>query len=302
MSTISPDSLRSNLQAGLGALCWWDLADTAIEPCALRAILAAEGDPAVVPDVDPASAVRRAAREWASGRGNDVRHRAEVVAETPDRVEVGVLRRERVTDHEVRWIQVDHVSCEIRHAGGTSTLGFVFSTAGTDQALAVEKLIRHRAVHLDADWIRPELIQKRLDQMGAFNLRRQGGVVYVPGQFAEELDRLARVVRRIGESSFSIAHLDRTPDTQASVGASAKRYLEDQLGELSSKLDEWEERAKAPRGDAFASLLEQVGDLVLRGDLYREALSVTVGDLDARLVTVRQRALALLTGEVESAA
>jgi hypothetical protein len=300
MLQITPTDLGASLSNGLGALVMWELSDTAITPADLRALLSSLGeDPSVVPDIDPASAASRASREWGMGRGNETRYRAEIVHREAGRIEVGILERQRVSVNEVKWVQVDSALVWIDAAGKFTGVGWVHGSA---QVRSYVDLFNKRNTHLDADWIRPHLIQARLDAVSAFAVRRQGGVVFVDRTHLEEVERLARIVRSIGSSSFDIVHVANTCESQKSIARAASAYLEEQLNELTTKLDGWTERAKAPRIDAVEGLLEQVGDLVLRGGLYSDVLQVTLDGVNDRLATVKARAMALLVDGVEDAA
>ena len=64
----------------------------------------------------------------------------------------------------------------------------------------------------------------------------------------------------------------------------------------------WTDRARAPRSDAVENLLVQVGDLVLRGDLYASVLEITMESVQQKLATVKERAAAILAHGVEDAA
>jgi hypothetical protein len=307
MNRITPDALGTSLSDGLGALVMWELSDSAITPDDLRALLVSLGeDPSVVPDIDPASAASRASREWGMGRGNETRYRAEVVAKetglqgtAASRVQVGILERQRVNAAEVKWVQIDSVIVAQDAAGG-----FVgaYSMGSTSQAESYRSLFLKRLTHLDADWIRPHLIQARLDAVSAFTVRRQGGVVFVDRTHLEEVNRLARIIRKIGDSSFDIVHVARTEESERSITRAAEASLGEAINEITDKLDAWTERAKAPRSDAVAGLLENVGDLVLRSELYRDVLAVTSDALADRLAAVKSRAMALLIDGVEDAA
>lgn len=302
-TTIRPDDLRASLENGLGALCYWELSETAITPNYLRGLLSSLGeDASIVPDIDPASAASRAAREFGLGRGSETRYKAEVVEKTGDRIEIGLLERQRVSNNEVRWVQIDRVIGEIDTTSPTPSFAGIYSVHGSEQSKSLIELVRSRAEHLDADWIRPSLIQARLDAMGSLNVRRQGGVVFVSRTYAEELSRLARIVRSIGASSFDIVSVSATEESRASIHKAANAHFDEQLTELVAKLDAWTEKARAPRSDAVANLIEQVGDLVLRGDLYSSVLEVAMDDVKARLNVVRQRAAHLLMNGVEDAA
>lgn len=300
MYQITAPELSAALSNNLGALVCWELSDSAITPDDLRSVLISHGeDASIVPDIDAASAASRAAREWGQGRGSDTRYKAEIVLREAGRVEAGILERRRISANEVQWVQIDAVVIEHDAQGvytGSYTLG------GTEQAGAYRGLFLKRLSHLDADWIRPHLIQSRLDAVGAFNLRRQGGVLFVDRTHLEEVERLARIVRSIGSSSFDIVHVAATSESRTSVARAANSYLEEQINEVVTKLDEWADKARAPRSDAVENLIEQVGDLVLRGGLYADVLQVTMTGIQERLDAVKSRAMTLLIDGVEDAA
>lgn len=291
---MTTNDLLIDLKNGLGALVMWELAETRITPDDLRTVLASHGeDPSVVPDIDPAGAVRRAAREWRVGQGNATRYRSEVVYDSNGRIDVGLLRRERLGDHEVQWVQVATMVYGIRH--GRPVLD---DAVGTDiqHVGAVASLVDGYATHLDHTWIRPNLVQAKLAGMGAVNWRRGGGVVFVPAAYLRDLDRLARVVRSIGSSVFDVAHLANTEDSRASVSRATRDHLTEQISEVGARLDEWAKSDRKIASHSVASVLEQIGEVTLRGDLYAQALGVAMDDLRAKVDAARERARGLLMG------
>ena len=282
---------------GLGALITWELSSTSITPADLRVLLTSLGeDASIVPDIDPASAASRAAREYHAGTGNETRYRAEVVHQEKGVATVlGVLERRRVDASTVEWVQVDRVHVEINQG----TLAALWTERSTDQAIALLGLVKKRATHLDADWIRPALVQKRLAEMGAFNLRRQGGVQFVARTYLEELARLARIVRSLGDSTFDVIHVAPTEESRASVSRAATMHLDEQIKDLVEKLDGWQEAAKAPRSDAVENLVLQIGEMTLLGEMYRDVLSVAMDGIGEKLAAVKARALTLIQHGVE---
>jgi len=289
---MTTTTLSHDLRAGLGVLVSWDLSNTSILPHDLRSILTVEGeDPAIVPDIDPAAAVKRATREWSQGRGAADRYRAEVVREDAGTVEVGILRRQRVDDHEVKWVQVDHVVFET--TAGALVRGHGI---GSDQAAAFSALADKRATYLDADWIRPGLVQARLAGWGAFRLSRHGGVEYVPVQHRENVERLARIVERIGDSRFDLVDVAATEASRKTIGSGARDNLAEALGEVTSKLDEWEKSTRSIPSHSVAAVLERFADVSMRAELYAGALEVSVDDLREKLDAAKVRARALLAG------
>ena len=197
----------SKLSEGLGALVWYDLSGTRITPDRMRAILASEGDdPSVVPDIDPEAAVKRAIRSWTSSRGE---FKAVIGSDTDDEIVVNILRKQRTGAKKVEMLL--HDSATFSKASGS--FAFVASKEAIDFVRFVEQMIET----LDHSWLRPKLIHSRLAAMSAFVLRRQGGVYFVPSQFRDDLDKLARIVSQVGDSMLSIAHVEATDASQQNV-------------------------------------------------------------------------------------
>jgi hypothetical protein len=272
---------------GLGAIVTWDLQGTRITPADLRAVLAAEGltaEAAAVPDLDPRNAVKRAAREWAQGRGNAARYRAEVVREDAGSVQVGILRHERVSQDEVRWVQVDTLTCDLSTGAWTAAVGL---PEGADLiALATE-----RATYLDHSYVRPELLQRKMDAWKAFPLRRQGGAYFIPAAFDGELQALQRVVGKLGDSALSCYHLAPTTQTTQAVHEGAREHAGATIRTLRAKITGWQERAGTVRSDAVAHMLEELrtlrGDVQFYSDSLQVAMDDMLADLDAAVADAR---------------
>lgn len=281
---------------GIGSIVTWDLQGTRITPDDLRAVLAAEGmtaEAAAVPSIDLRAAVKRAAREWAQGRGNAARYRAEVVREDGGSVQVGILRHERVSQDEVRWVQVETLTLDT--GTGTWTRATGLSEGADLLALVIE-----RATYLDHTYVRPQILQARMTEWHAFPLRRQGGAYFVAGAYASELEAMQRVVSRLGDSSLSIYTLARTEQSVQGLEQSAREHAGTTLRGLRERITGWQDRAGAVRGDAVAGMLEELR--TLRGDVqfYADSLAVALDDVMADLDSAVQDAQALARAEFEA--
>lgn len=281
---------------GLGAIITWDLQGTRITPSDLRAVLAAEGltaEAAAVPDIDLRNAAKRAAREWSQGRGNAARYRAEVVREDGGSVQVGILRHERVSQDEVRWVQVDTLTLDL--ATGTWTAANGLAEGADLIALATE-----RATYLDHSYVRPELLQRKMTAWRAFPLRRQGGAYFVAGAYDAELQALQRVVSKLGDSVLSMFHLAQSAQTTSALEQGAREHAGTTLRTLREKLQGWQDRAGAVRSDAVAGMLEELR--TLRGDVqfYADSLQVALDDVMADLDSAVQDAQALARAEFDA--
>ena len=291
---LSPSSVKSNLSLGL--LVWYELNQTKITPDNLRSVLGEEGmDASVVPDIDQVQAIRRAARGWTQGRGHADRYRAEVVFDQPNRVEIGVLRRQRINDHQVEWVQVDVVAYDVDSAGNVNRDGY--SGSSTPEASLIAEDVLSACTFLDHEWIRPNLIAARLDAMGALSVRRSGGVAFVPRCYEDDVRRLQAVVRRIGLSEFEAAAVDpNDTTTRETLQRRAGENIADALRDFDARLGEWETAAKTVPSHAVASILAEYGEIVQRGDLYALALGVTLDGLRGKLDAAKDRARVLLFG------
>ena len=292
--------------ASIGLLVFWELNDTKITPENLRELLTDEGmDASGVPDIDQPAAIRRAARGWTQGRGNADRYRAEVVYDlataTGGRIEVGVLHRRRLNDHEVEWVQVDVVAYDVDSAGNVARDRYVGN--GTAEADSVAEDVTSTCTFLDHEWIRPNLVAARLFAMGALPVRKSGGVAFVPRCYEPELRRLQAVVRRIGSSEFEAAAIDpNDATTRATIERRAGDNLTEALNDFGARLAEWEGATRTIPSNAVASILADFAEINERGELYALALGVTLDGLREKLDAAKDRARALLAGDVEVAA
>lgn len=273
---------------GLGALVWWNLETTAVTPDALRGILASEGaDPSIVPSIEAAGAIKRATREWRKGAGKADRYRAEIVRESSDEIVVGILRRAQVSRDEVEWRQIEDLRFDLV-SGTWTTLG-TLPESGDFRAIADEF-----RTHLDHAWIRPNIVVDGLRAASAVSLRSRGGVYYVPASHEAELDRLARILGRIGGCSLDVIHAQATPSSRASIASGASETLRSELGETIERIRSWREGAKRVYANAGATVISELADLASRASLYELALETSLGDLRAEIEAARKEAAEIL--------
>jgi len=305
MTTPSPAPVTSSALnekarealAGLGALVFWEMSDTKITPADLRSILTSEGIQIEVPDIDPESAVRRAARTWATGRaGTADKYRGDVVDTGNAEVKVCILHREETQSgakKAARWETVEAVSFDLatRQWSATAwtpeTRGFV--------ALADEFIRFH-----DHNFIRPNVVQKRLAEMRSFSLKASSGLWYVTQDRMTDLAALQRVVSRIGHSQMFVIHVGASDSSREAIQTAARSALAETLAELEGKLESWIESTRKIRTDAIDTTMGEFQELIERADLYQGALQVRMEDLAARISAARDRARAIIDGNLSS--
>ena len=291
------DDMINNLSAGLGALVWWDLEGTAIRPHDLRAILAAEGeDDSIVPDVDPLKGLRRAVRSYSRGRGHADRYKADIMSETDHHVVITILKRSRLNG-DVAWLPVSHLRYD-KIPGATALFW-----QGDGDGVIVRHFERHAhklMTHLDHQWIRPNLIQKRLNSWSAFPLRRQGGVNFVPSEYLAGVETLQRVIGKIGDSALMVAHVQPSQSSRKSIAKSASTSLENEMTALREQIDAWLAGTHNPRPNTIARVIEDFTALKRRAALYRDSLQLVVDDLNADIAEATEECTALLNMRQES--
>jgi hypothetical protein len=273
VTVSTKQQMIDSVAQGLGAIVTWDLFGTQVKPADLRAILAAEGITDIaVPDIDPEHGVRRAASAWRQGRGNADRYMAQVVFSDSNVVEVGILKHDRVDAHEVRWVQVDKATWDLK-AKTWASVGA--SSEARDYVAAANDAM----TYLDHEFIRPQILQKKMGEFGAVPLRRQGGTYYVPRQHDAALQALARVVGKIGDSDMDVLHVATTASSVKTIEKNTRAHVGASVEELRGKLTEWTSRASGVREDSAIGLLTEFKGLRQQVELYADALQVSMDDL-----------------------
>jgi len=282
-----------------GSLVMWNLSDTKITPADLRRICADEGDAELagtIGDIDPGAAVKRAAREWRPSRAGDAaRFRAEVVGEPAGAITIGVLKRRHVRAGEVEWIQV--ASVDYDPAVGVWRNDTAVDGTAANQLAAFVECAEAATRYLDHAFIRPNVIQATLAKMAPAKARDRGAV-YIPPGHDEALDRLARIVGKVGASSLDIYDIAPSGRSAAAAKGAVRSSLGEQIAECRAQLAEWRGKARKPRADAVENLINEFSSMRDRAALYADALQITLADIEADIDAARADAQALILGGV----
>lgn len=275
-----------------GMFVWWTLDETKITPDNLRAILADENfDPASkVPDIEPSSGISRACAEWRQGRGKSNRYRAEVTYNDGMVTTVGLLTRRQIGSKEVEWTQVGTAEF-IRGSGWTLITD---APEHDDAMVSFKEVADERMTYLDHRWIRPNIITSTMTSCNAVSMCKGSGFYFVPKAHIEEIRKLRRVVRRLGNSHLRIAVVGNDRDTVDSVSESARDALMGGLAEVREQLTAWSDSERKIRTDSQANLLGELGELVALAETYEAALGVTLGDLRSEIAAARRKALEII--------
>lgn len=278
-----------------GMFVWWDLDNTKVTPERLRVILEAEGfEPArEVPDIDAESAIKRATNEWAWGRGNQPRYRAEVTRTEAGVVTVGLLTRRRVDGKTVEWAQV--AMAEYDSHGRAWTL--VSDDEDHDAPLqAFRELADERMTYLDHRWIRPHVLMHAMGKADALSLRGGSGFYFVPRQHMDAMRQLRRILRRIGDCDLRLAVVGNDEDTVDSVAGAARESMAEALGAVEEQLQAWTQSARKVRHDSQANALGELARLISLAETYEAALGIRMDELRSNIEAARRRALQIVGG------
>lgn len=272
--TASPSTVIDLVTQGLGVMVWWDLENTRITPAKLRDVLQTEQwDASIVVDIPPVKAARDAARGLSGG------FRARVTKEDAGVLHIGIQGEKRKDATTVDSPQIGLVT----YTEATDKIEVTLDD-DTDLELVAAtkrliKSIRDRQRNYDHNFIRPNIIQASMTAWGAFNLRKKGGICYVPRQHQDECEALARIVGRIGDSSLHIAHVSDTDASRRSIGGEASNHLGTTLADVTERLTDWKKKNRSVRADALASAMEELRTLKAHAELYADALNLGLDDL-----------------------
>lgn len=267
------------ITAGVGALTYFRGTNVWITPALLAATFAAHGVTHAVPDLTQwgPSRAAQAATAWRTADGG---HRAEVISTTTARrrgssqtsIEIGILRRVVVSDHEVAWSQVDSVAYD-KATGWTAPA----TTEGADfLALAVKW-----QTHVDYGWIR-SFAFKKLGELRAFSIGG-GGVYYVHSDEMTCFEALRAVVREIPGARLHALRIDASdPDSVDSIGSAAQEHALTQVGEVVARLADWRGKARG-KTSTLEGLLGELVDVRGRALALAEALRFSTDEVESAI-------------------
>ncbi len=293
MFTPSPDDATvQTMDPRMGTFCWWDLDNSKVTPQHLRDVLAKEGLTIDVPDIDPISALRKAAQNWATGRGNNDRYKAEVVAIDNGQVFIGLLQHRREGAKEVAWTQAETLVYD------TAACRWV-NEYPSEVAEGFIKVANDFLRYLDHRFLRPAVLVPQLEAASAISLRRQGGIYFAPLEHLDLVKQLKRIVGQLGGCKFHLCMVEGDEDSREGIGDGVKDHVLGQLLDVENQLTEWKASSRKIRTDSQANVLGQLSTLLGLADLYERTLEVSLQDLRAKVVECQDAAMAILAGSPE---
>jgi hypothetical protein len=166
------------------------------------------------------------------------------------------------------------------------------------------------ATRIHAEWTKLEgsttafeirkAIISMLGACSAVVLREHGGVYWVADKYAPTVEALKKVIEETGRSQFDVLPLFATAIGSATVAASAKRSIADEVEALKAEVEKF--KASAPSAGVLGRRLTEYDDLRAKARLYRDVLSMDVGEMEQALADLETSVEAMLNAAPPSAA
>lgn len=280
-----------------GSIIWWDLYDSEVQAPDFTSRWTAAGlDKDLLPEVPPpARALRDAGQETVKGYGNKkgeylfrpsgerggdyyyaLVQEARKVVGNNDYAQDATFR---VSPSGALQVTVNNPSCDSVAKGIQAAYHRIF---GTFQSRDIR-----------------EAVLRALKGCAGIPLRSHGGIYWIPAPFQGEVEKLATVIEATGQSSFSIVPIHSTAIGTKAVTQAARQSLEEQMKDLKAELDGWSmdvAHGEGPRPSTVNRRIEDFADLRAKAHLYRDILSMQVGDIESKLAAAEQQAAKILLG------
>lgn len=263
----------------IGLITYFRASNAWVGPAEAQVSLQAHGVQGSIPDLSKRGVSRAsfAASHW---RGVDLR--ADVVDRKDDEITIGLLRRRKVSDQEVGWVQFDAVKWSEADGwtGASSNEGREFYAYGTKWQ-----------TFLDYHWIRDTVFStlKRIGiPMGG------GGICYVHGDREDEFSKLRGWVETItGAKLYAIKIDPSDPDSVDAIGGSAKDHALTQVADVTERLNEWKAKARG-KTSTLENLLSELTDVRGRAIALSVALRFSTDEIDAAVASAEEELRATL--------
>lgn len=282
------DSLAT-VTSGLASLVWWEFNGTQIRPDDLRTRVAAAGlDPASVKDIEPTDAVRQAVREFKKHEGKRVTMEAAIAHEDTRYIVVNLLTLTQQARERVAKLPTDELVWD-KTTNAWHTTGLT-AEAATLRANATELM-----TFLDGNAVRDLLMVPALERARSFTLRR--GMHVVPNATAEPVAQAKQALAGLETFRVHVAAVQAGQGWEQPLADASRTELRNDLDELRVQIEGWRDMAKRVRSDTQEHVLARFQQIAQRAALYREALAVTVEDIEADVADMQRLAEEVIAGK-----
>lgn len=282
MSLAQTTETLATVTSGLASLVWWDFHGTQITPDDLRARVSIAGrDPSTVPNIDPTDAVRTATREYRKHEGKRVVMEAAIAFEDKTHIIVNLLTYTQQARDRVAKLPTDEMVWD-KASQSWHSLGL------TSEAAELRADASRLMTFMDGNAVRDYLVAPAMVDARSFTLKR--GMHVVPHQTSAPVAAVAKALEGLETFKLRVAAVQPGQGWDAPLGDASRAELRNDLEELHQQIEGWKNMAKRVRSDTQEHVLARFQQIAERASLYREALSVSMEDIEAEIDAMRSLA------------
>jgi hypothetical protein len=276
----------STVTSGLASLVWWDFHNVQITPSDLRSRVAAAGfDPSTVSDIEPTDAVRQAVRSFRIHNAGRVVMEAAVAHEDHTAMVINLLTLTQQARERVAKLPTDELVWD--------KIGRVWLSVGLTAEAAT---LRNEAAELmsfyDGNKVREHLVMPAIEESKAFTLKR--GMYVVPHATAAPIERVAAALADLETFKLRVAVVTPNQGWEAPLADASRAELRNDLQELQEQINGWKSMAKRVRCDTVETVMARFASISERAALYREALAISIEDIEAEVLDMKNMAEAII--------
>ena len=314
MSVLSLENIKRKMQLGanqeyIGSTVWWELSDADMDYDALKSLLASNGidaretkDGGLMPSrVTPCSAWKRALAEFKKSDYVKANH---LVIDSED------IIADKATGQTPKGLLTVHTKSVDGNAGQVGftqqwALEFDKNAKPDDPASGVisrkytvdqnvqdalfDQVVqgyRKALNQVNLNDVR-ETIKRVLASARAFSMRKQGGIYFVPQEYANVVATLEGIVSSIGDSKLQVLQLPKTSErTVETFKSTLVDALETELEGLSKSLEQRIDSIKKNKSgevsNTYQIVIEEMQEFNARADYYSEVLQAKHGELKSK--------------------
>ena len=276
--------LAQEMANGLGFTISWSFNGTAIRPDDLRNRLTMAGlDPSGVKDIAPLDGIKIAVREFSVRDGKKVTGRATITKVSGDRVVIGL-----------RYLEARAGDDEAMDANQKEKLVYDLindcweEPGNSEAAQKLRTRVQHRQTYYDGNAVREKLVAPMLNK--SHGIVWHNGVWFVPVAGADTIGELQDALQGMDTFRLDCGGIVRGVGQEGKVLRSATDTLGSQLETLSGQIEGWVDMSRRVRSDTIDHVMGRFDELFDNAQMYEAALSVSLGDLQERIDTMRTRA------------
>ena len=277
VNTQAPSVAANKSIDTLGFLTWWEFQNLKITPNDLRKILDNHSLNINVPDIDKKSALLQCIREYRF-QTNKKRYKAELAMQETDYIVLNLLERKKITKKSVEWHHVETITYDSFNSSFLDK-GTNIDPDVVEARKCFHNLFEVRSKFLDHNFVRPNILQKTLNEINAISLRNRGGVYFVDYSSKDRIERLNNFLNDIDGVVLCVCTMNSDKTTKNSLSNQVRSTFIEKLKDLESRTSVWKNRTRNLRKDTMKETLEEFAEIRNSLEIYQQSLKMKADDL-----------------------